>query len=215
MGGFMSQSEDEMRRELERLKAENEALKAKERRGTRLQVSEKGGVSLYGMRRFPITFYKEEWERILEMADEIRTLSCATTPGSSRPRAARSSAHSAAARRRSARHARPSARVRRLPRLAPRTQKPFIGSLVKSIRARAARATPPCVGPTRAISSLFHHAATRGADRTCAAASPTRSSSSSRIRWARPSSYATLSPPPAAPAPASRAAPPCSHPSRT
>ncbi len=68
----MSQSDDEMRRELERLKAENEALKAKERRGTRLQVSEKGGVSLYGMRRFPITFYKEEWESILVMADEIR-----------------------------------------------------------------------------------------------------------------------------------------------
>ncbi len=68
----MSESDDEMRRELERLRAENEALKAKERRGTRLQVSEKGGVSLYGMRRFPITFYKEEWERILDMADEIR-----------------------------------------------------------------------------------------------------------------------------------------------
>jgi hypothetical protein len=67
----MSQSDDEMRRELERLKAENEALKAKERRGVRLQVSEKGGVSLYGMRRFPVTFYKEEWERILGMADEI------------------------------------------------------------------------------------------------------------------------------------------------
>jgi hypothetical protein len=69
----MTSSDDEMRRELERLKAENEALKAKEKRGTRLQVSEKGGVSLYGMRRFPITFYKEEWERILEMADEIRS----------------------------------------------------------------------------------------------------------------------------------------------
>ena len=68
----MSQSDDDLKSELERLRAENEALKAKERRGTRLQVSEKGGVSLYGMRRFPITFYKEEWERILEMADEIR-----------------------------------------------------------------------------------------------------------------------------------------------
>ncbi len=68
----MSQPDDEMRRELERLKAENEALKAKERRGTRLQVSEKGGVSLYGIRRFPVTFYKEEWERILGMEPEIR-----------------------------------------------------------------------------------------------------------------------------------------------
>ncbi len=65
-------SDDDLKSELARLRAENEALKAKERRGTRLQVSEKGGVSLYGMRRFPVTFYQEEWERILGMADEIR-----------------------------------------------------------------------------------------------------------------------------------------------
>jgi hypothetical protein len=63
---------DDMKAELERLRAENEALKAKEKRGTYLKVSEKGGVSLYGMRRFPITFYREEWDRILGMADEIR-----------------------------------------------------------------------------------------------------------------------------------------------
>ena len=68
----MAESDDDLRSELARLKAENEALKAKERRGTRLQVSEKGGVSLYGMRRFPVTFYREEWERILDMTDEIR-----------------------------------------------------------------------------------------------------------------------------------------------
>ena len=65
-------SDEDLKAELERLKAENEALKAKEKRGTHLRVSEKGGVSLYGMRRFPITFYREEWERILGMADEIR-----------------------------------------------------------------------------------------------------------------------------------------------
>ena len=68
----MTSSDDDLKRELERLRAENEALKAKERRGTRLQVSEKGGVSLYGLRRFPVTFYQEEWERILGMAEEIR-----------------------------------------------------------------------------------------------------------------------------------------------
>ncbi len=65
-------SDDDLKAELARLKAENEALKAKDKRGTHLRVSEKGGVSLYGMRRFPITFYREEWERILGMADEIR-----------------------------------------------------------------------------------------------------------------------------------------------
>jgi hypothetical protein len=65
-------SDENLHAEVARLKAENEALKAKEKRGTYLRVSEKGGVSLYGMRRFPVTFYREEWDRILGMADEIR-----------------------------------------------------------------------------------------------------------------------------------------------
>jgi hypothetical protein len=68
----MTASDDDLKGELERLRAENEALKAKEKRGTRLQVSAKGAVSLYGIRRFPVTFYQEEWERILGLADEIR-----------------------------------------------------------------------------------------------------------------------------------------------
>ena len=69
----MSDGDEDLRRELERLRAENEALKNQGRRGLRLQVSEKGGVSLYGIRRFPVTFYKEEWERILGMESEIRS----------------------------------------------------------------------------------------------------------------------------------------------
>jgi hypothetical protein len=68
----MTTSDEDLKHELARLRAENEALKAKERRGTRLQVSEKGGVSLYGLRRFPVTFYADEWERILGLSDEIR-----------------------------------------------------------------------------------------------------------------------------------------------
>ena len=58
--------------ELDRLRAENAALKASKGRERRLQVSEKGGVSLYGIRRFPVTFYKDEWELILGMGEEIR-----------------------------------------------------------------------------------------------------------------------------------------------
>jgi hypothetical protein len=66
-------SDDEMRAELERLRAENEALKAKPARGAlSLRVSEKGGVSLYGLRRFPVTFYADEWEKLLAMADELK-----------------------------------------------------------------------------------------------------------------------------------------------
>jgi len=37
-----------------------------------LKVSEKGGLSVYGMGRFPITLYREQWERLLSMGDEIR-----------------------------------------------------------------------------------------------------------------------------------------------
>ncbi len=66
-------SDEDLRAELERLRAENEALKSKETRGLRLQVSQKKAVSLYGIRRFPVTFSADEWDKILGMADEIRT----------------------------------------------------------------------------------------------------------------------------------------------
>jgi hypothetical protein len=65
-------SEEDLRAELERLRAENAALKTRETRSLRLQVSAKKAVSLYGIRRFPVTFYADEWDTILGMADEIR-----------------------------------------------------------------------------------------------------------------------------------------------
>jgi hypothetical protein len=68
-------ADEDLRAELERLRAENEALKTKGPRGLSLRVSEKGAVSLYGIRRFPITFYADEWEKILGMADDIRRFS--------------------------------------------------------------------------------------------------------------------------------------------
>ncbi len=63
---------DDVNAELERLRAENEALKAKATKERRLKVSEKGGVSIYGIRRFPITFYADEWDILLGMSKEIR-----------------------------------------------------------------------------------------------------------------------------------------------
>jgi len=36
------------------------------------KVSEKGGVSVYGLQRMPVTLYVEQWERLLGFADEIR-----------------------------------------------------------------------------------------------------------------------------------------------
>ncbi|MEN8182323.1 MAG: hypothetical protein ABFS46_07290 [Myxococcota bacterium] len=68
----MTESDEDLKQEVERLRAENVALKERSSTNLRLQVSAKGGVSLYGVRRFPVTFYLEEWERILGMADEIR-----------------------------------------------------------------------------------------------------------------------------------------------
>jgi hypothetical protein len=69
----MVESDEDLKGEVERLRAENAALKERSSTNLRLQVSAKGGVSLYGVRRFPVTFYVEEWERILGMADEIRS----------------------------------------------------------------------------------------------------------------------------------------------
>jgi hypothetical protein len=66
-------NELEMKAELERLRAENAKLKTKDRGGVTLKVSEKGAVSLYGMGRFPVTLYKEQWLRLLASAAEIET----------------------------------------------------------------------------------------------------------------------------------------------
>ena len=66
-------SEEELRAEIERLRAENESLKRPAQRGQMsLRVSEKGALSVYGLGRFPVTLYREQWEKLLGMADEIR-----------------------------------------------------------------------------------------------------------------------------------------------
>lgn len=66
-------SDEDLKTELERLRAENASLKDKSKRAVYLKVSEKGGLSLYGLGRFPVTLYKEQWDKLLQMADEIRT----------------------------------------------------------------------------------------------------------------------------------------------
>jgi hypothetical protein len=64
-------STDSDQAELARLRAENELLK-RPRGQTALKVSEKGALSVYGLGRFPVTLYREQWEKLLAMADEIR-----------------------------------------------------------------------------------------------------------------------------------------------
>jgi hypothetical protein len=64
---------DEQQAEIERLRAENECLKRTGPTKLALKVSEKGALSVYGMGRFPVTLYKEQWLRLLAMAEDIKT----------------------------------------------------------------------------------------------------------------------------------------------
>ena len=63
---------EQTKEELDRLRTENEALKKRSEKGLSLKVSQKGGVSVYGLGRFPVTLYKEQWEKLLDMSDDIR-----------------------------------------------------------------------------------------------------------------------------------------------
>jgi hypothetical protein len=65
-------SDEDMKAELERLRSENATLKKGTSDGIRMKVSEKGAVSVYGMGRFPVTLYKEQWLKLLDMCEEIR-----------------------------------------------------------------------------------------------------------------------------------------------
>jgi hypothetical protein len=65
-------SDEDLRAELARLQQENAALKQGAAKGISMKVSEKGGLSIYGLGRFPVTLYKEQWTRLLDMADDIR-----------------------------------------------------------------------------------------------------------------------------------------------
>src|SRR5262245_58575901 len=65
-------SDADLQAELERLRAENERLKKSGRGKLAMKVSENGALSVYGIGRFPVTLYKEQWLRLLAMGDEIK-----------------------------------------------------------------------------------------------------------------------------------------------
>jgi hypothetical protein len=71
-------ADEDMRAELERLRRENAALK-KRSPDIRMKVSEKGALSVYGMGRFPVTLYKEQWLKLLDMGEDIRAFIAAHT----------------------------------------------------------------------------------------------------------------------------------------
>jgi hypothetical protein len=64
--------DEELKSEIERLRAENETLKRSTSKGLSLRVSEKGALSVYGLGRFPVTLYKEQWLRLLDLTDDIK-----------------------------------------------------------------------------------------------------------------------------------------------
>ncbi len=66
-------ADHDLQAELEKLRAENEALKQKRNTAVSMKVSEKGAVSVYGLGRFPVTLYQEQWVKLLGIADEIKT----------------------------------------------------------------------------------------------------------------------------------------------
>jgi hypothetical protein len=65
-------ADEDVQAELARLKAENEELKKKRNTAVSMKVSEKGAVSVYGLGRFPVTLYQEQWQKLLAMSDEIK-----------------------------------------------------------------------------------------------------------------------------------------------
>ena len=66
-------SPEELQAEIERLRAENENLKKPVQRGQiSMKVSEKGALSVYGLGRFPVTLYREQWDKLLGVSDQIR-----------------------------------------------------------------------------------------------------------------------------------------------
>jgi hypothetical protein len=66
-------SDEDLKVELERLRSESAALKKGAATGITMKVSAKGALSIYGMGRFPVTLYKEQWLKLLDLSDDIRT----------------------------------------------------------------------------------------------------------------------------------------------
>ena len=66
-------ADEDLQAELARLRAENESLKQRHGGSTSIKVSEKGAVSVYGLGRFPVTLYQEQWQKLLGMGEDIKT----------------------------------------------------------------------------------------------------------------------------------------------
>jgi hypothetical protein len=69
----MAESEPTKEELLQRIAELEQQAHAKKPGDLEFRVSEKGGISVYGLGRFPVTLYYEQWTRLLARADELRT----------------------------------------------------------------------------------------------------------------------------------------------
>lgn len=65
-------TQEQMQAEIARLVAENSKLKAAGVAAKlTAKVSDKGAVSIYGMGRFPVTLYAQQWARLFAHREQI------------------------------------------------------------------------------------------------------------------------------------------------
>ncbi|MDY0002539.1 MAG: hypothetical protein RBU30_14685 [Polyangia bacterium] len=64
-------SDETVLKQLEEAKKKLEALQSRSAKGILYKVSEKGALSVYGLGRFPVTLYREQWERLLNLSEDI------------------------------------------------------------------------------------------------------------------------------------------------
>jgi hypothetical protein len=65
-------SDEDLRKELEETKKKLQALQNRGAKGITFKVSDKGGLSVYGLGRFPVTLYKEQWLKLLALTDDLK-----------------------------------------------------------------------------------------------------------------------------------------------
>lgn len=65
-------SNQDLEAQLAALRAENAKLKAAKNPAVSFKVGEKGGVSLYGLSRFPVTLYVQQWEKLFAAQDNLK-----------------------------------------------------------------------------------------------------------------------------------------------
>lgn len=69
----MSELTNTEREELEQLRKQKAVRESQDKKGISFKVSEKGGVSVYGLGRFPVTLYQEQWSRLFSEIDNLKT----------------------------------------------------------------------------------------------------------------------------------------------